>query len=82
MCGIEKKDNYWWKIIDEIGARIGQEEDFEELAKVITDVVEEHQKEIMEEVNLARDTIDDQEWERRYKNGRKLEIDDCDCEKD
>lgn len=73
------------KIIDEIDARIGQEEDFEELAKVITDIVEEHQKEIMEEVNLARDTIGDNEWkedkeiEDRTKN---FKIDYCDCKKD
>ena len=59
--------------------------DFEELFKVITDVVEEHQKQVMEEVNLARDTIGDNEWkedkefEDRMKN---FKIDYCDCKKD
>ena len=77
-------DELMKKINEEINDRIGGDEahDDDKLFKLITEVVEKHQEEIMEEVNLARDTIDDQEWERRYKNERKLEFEDCDCEKD
>ena len=73
------------KINDEIDTRIGQEEDFEEWFKVITDVVEEHQKAVMEEVNLSRDAIDDNEWkeDKEFENRMKnFKIDYCDCKKD
>ena len=55
------------------------------LFKVITEVVKEHRNEVMEEVNLARDTIDDNEWkeDKEFENRMKnFKIDYCDCKKD
>ena len=78
-----KHDELLRKINEDIDECIGEEEleDDGKLMKAIRDIVEQHREKVLEEVDLAQQTIGENEWERHKLQEGDLDFEGCDCEK-